>query len=121
MPPHPPLTMDVALEMIGKTDAPFLRDAIIRQVGKRLRRGLPASKRHLGVLALDAKYKYPTATLREATNALCPCEIGRDREHTAKCREQLRQQIKRAVKLMKSLGYDFTWERIGTEGWKEIL
>jgi hypothetical protein len=113
--------MDAAIEMVSKTDSPLLRDSIIRQVGKRHQRGQPASKRHLGLFALDAKYKYPTATLRQATNALCPCEIGHDREHTAKCREQLRQQINRAVKLMKSFGYDFTWERIGTEGWKESL
>lgn len=119
-PPVPPLTQELALDLISKTDSPTIRSLILQQIGRRARRGQPVSeKRYRAILALDGKYAFPNeSTLRGATNALCPCGLE---QHTKQCQEQFRQQINRAVKLLKSFGYDFTWDRIGTEGWKEKI
>jgi hypothetical protein len=117
-PPHKPLTSEQALNLIGSNSHPVWRDAIFQMIGKHLQRGQPRSKRHLAVLALDMKCAQPTLTRRAVTDALCPCGKGVG-QHSDRCREQLRQQINRLVKFLKTLGYDFTWERIGTEGWKE--
>jgi hypothetical protein len=120
IPASGPLTAEQALRMIQGKTPPVLRDAILRSVGKRRGRGQPAVKRHLAILALDMKYTSPGLTLRASTDTFCPCGKGVG-EHGDKCREQLRQQINRAVKLLRTFGYDFTWERVGTDGWKEKI
>jgi hypothetical protein len=112
-----PLSLEAAAKLIEGSKSEFWRQSIMSQVGKRGRAGQPASKRHLALYALDLKCAYPDTSLREATDILCPC--GND-EHTPQCREQLRQQINRLVKFLRTHGYDFTWERIKTEGWKEF-
>jgi hypothetical protein len=104
--------MEQALKFVEGSKSEFWRDSIMRQVGKRRRPGQPASKRHLAVRALDFKCAYPDTSLREVTELVCPC--GRD-THLPKCREQLRQQIKGLVKLLREHGHDFTWDHIKAE------
>lgn len=119
-PPYQPLTTEEALKIVNSDVSPAWRDVIFGLIGKHPRRGQPASKRHLAVYALDLKCARPTLTLRKATDVLCPCGKAAG-QHTDKCREQLRQQINRLITFLKTLGYDFTWERIGTDGWKEKI
>jgi len=118
--PVEPLTTADALQILTEISDQSTQEIILRSVGKRSHRGQPASKRHLAIFALDAKYVFPHLTQRAATHMLCPCGKGDD-QHSDKCREQMRQQINRAVKLLRTFGYDFTWERIGTDGWKETI
>jgi len=117
-PPYKPMTSEQALSLIDGASPAVWRDAVLRSVGKHPRRGQPRSKRHLAVWALDMKCLDPSLTLRAATDVLCPCGKATG-QHTDKCREQLRQQINRLVKFLKTLGYDFTWERIGADGRRE--
>lgn len=117
-PPFEPLTAEKALKLVEGSKSEIWRDAVLSSIGKRPKRGQPASKRHLAVKALDMKCAYPALTLRDATDTLCPCGKGVG-HHSDKCREQLRQQINRLVKFLKSFGHNFTWERIGASGWKE--
>lgn len=118
-PPLEPLSLEDAPKVVKAFDnsSPFfvdaVRDYVTRQIGKRPRRGQPASKRHLALKALDGKCAYPILSLRDFTEALCPCGKA---THTPQCREQLRQQIKALVKFLKRHGFDFTWERIGKSG-----
>jgi hypothetical protein len=112
--PVEPLTTADALQLLSKISDPSTQEIILRSVGRRSHRGQPASKRHLAIFALDVKYAFPHLTLRAATDLLCPCGKGANQKHSNKCREQMRQQINRAVKLLRTFGYDFTWERIGT-------
>lgn len=117
IPPRPPLSLEAAAELIKNTKSDVWRESILKGVGKRRRAGQPASKRYLALRAVDIKCAYPETSLRDATDILCPC--GKE-EHTPKCREQLRQQINRLVKLLREHGYDFTWERIKDRGWKVL-
>jgi hypothetical protein len=118
-PPLDPLSLETAAKVLKtfSTSSPFFFDAIreylTKQIGKRPRRGQPASKRHLALLALDGKCAYPMLSLRDFTEELCPCGKA---THTPQCREQLRQQINALVKFLKRHGFDFTWERIGESG-----
>jgi hypothetical protein len=118
-PPLEPLSLDNAskvLKALGKSSADVreaARDFLTKQVGKRPRRGQPASKRHLALIALDSKCAYPVLSLRDIMEPLCPC--GKP-THSVQCKEQFRQQINLLVKFLKRHGYDFTWERIGKSG-----
>jgi hypothetical protein len=118
-PPLEPLSLEDAAKVVQAfepSSPQFLnavRDYVTKQIGKRPRRGQPASKRYLALLALDGKCAYPALSLRGATEVLCPC--GRT-SHSPQCREQLRQQINTLVKYLKRHGFDFTWERIGQSG-----
>jgi hypothetical protein len=122
MPPLKPMSLEIAskvLKAMGNSSAFFVdatREFVTKQIGKRPRRGQPASKRHLALKALDGKCAYPVLSLRDFTELLCPCGKAK---HSPQCKEQLRQQIKALVKFLKSHGFDFTWERIGTPGWTE--
>jgi hypothetical protein len=116
-PPIQPLSIELAIKFTERSKSEFWRQSVLGQVGKHRRAGQPSSKRYLALRALDIKCAYPDTSLKDATDILCPC--GKD-EHTPQCREQLRQQINRLVKFLRSHGYDFTWERIKTEGWKEL-
>jgi hypothetical protein len=115
-PPLEPLSLEDAAEVVKAfdTSSPVfvdaIRDYVTKQIGKRPRRGQPASKRHLALLALDGKCAYPVLSLRNVTEVLCPCGKA---THSPQCREQLRQQINALVKFLKRHGFDFTWERIG--------
>ncbi len=118
-PPLGPLSLEVAskvLKALSNSSAFFVgaaREFVTRQTGKRLRRGQPASKRHLALMALDGKCAYPVLSLRDFTELLCPCGKA---THSLQCKEQLRQQINALVKFLKRHGFDFTWERIGKPG-----
>ena len=114
-PPQKPLTLERGLQLIKDSKSKDWSRAVLKRIGKHPRRGQPTSKKHLAVPALDMKFLHSPLTLRQATDALCPCghPIGK---HSDQCREQLRQQINRLVKFLRTLGYDFTWERIGLVG-----
>jgi hypothetical protein len=118
-PPIEPLSLDNAskvLKAMSSSSAPVrvaANEFLTKHVGKRPRRGQPASKRHLALIALDSKCAYPALSLRDIMEPLCPC--GKT-THSPQCKEQLRQQINLLVKFLKRHGFDFTWERIGKSG-----
>jgi hypothetical protein len=113
--PTSPLSMSAGLKMVEGSDSPIWRNTILKQIGKRSRRGQPASKRYLALGALDLKCAYPHSSLQEITKLICPC--GKQK-HPPQCREQQRQQIKRLVKFLREHGHDFKWEHISTWTWE---
>jgi hypothetical protein len=110
-PPTPPFSLENAaqvLKIVG--DSQSVKDMLMKQIGKRPRRGQPASKRYLALIALDIKCAYSILSLRDVTDLVCPC--GKP-THSSQCREQMRQQVNRLVRFLKPYGHDFTWERVG--------
>jgi hypothetical protein len=78
---------------------------MIEYVWSQTRKGRPAEKKTLAVLAYDKKLTNPDLTWDAVTEQVCPCTKG---YHDDTCREAIRQEVNQLKKFLKTYNIEIT-------------